>query len=89
MIGIPLAVMASLFSQPWCLPALVVCAWWWAPRDHGGEWVVAVGRGLLGAEWAFCGVGALVSFPRERVLVEVCWVLLGILLALWAKVATS
>ncbi len=85
MIGVPLLIMASLFTQPWCVVPLTACAWWWAPGRWGGEWVAAVGRGIMGAEWAWSGIGALESFPRERVVVEVCWVGLGLCILVGAR----
>lgn len=86
-IGVPLGIIASSLTQPWCVAPLVVCAWWWAPSDRGPVWLVAVGRGILGIEWAYGGLGALASFPRERLLVEVSWVSFAALLAVLARAA--
>jgi hypothetical protein len=76
MLGIPLAITASLLTQNWwCLPGLTLCAWWWAPRNRGWEWIVAMGRGLIGAEWALVGSSALARPPDDVWLVGVFWVL--------------
>jgi hypothetical protein len=76
MLGIPLAIVAALVSERWwtILP-LTLCAWWWAPQDTGWEWVGAVGRGLVGAEWALIGSSALARFPDHVLLVGVFWLL--------------
>jgi hypothetical protein len=74
MLGMPLAITASLLTQSWwCLPGLTLCAWWWAPRSRG--WIVAVGRGLIGAEWALVGSSALATSPDHVWLVGAFWVL--------------
>lgn len=74
MLGIPLAITASLLTQSWwCLPGLIICAWWWAPRRRGWEWIVAVGRGLIGAEWALVGSSALARSPNDVWLVGALW----------------
>lgn len=76
MLGIPLAITASSLTQSWwCLPGLTLCAWWWAPRNRGWEWIVAVGRGLIGAEWALVGSDALARSPDEVLLVGAFWTL--------------
>lgn len=76
MLGIPLAITASLLNQSWwCLPGLTLCAWWWAPRNRGWEWIVAVGRGLIGAEWALVGSNALARSPSDVWLAGAFWVL--------------
>lgn len=76
MVGAPLAITASLLTQSWwCLPGLTLCAWWWAPRSRGWEWIVAVGRGLIGAEWALVGSSALARSPDDVLLVGAFWVL--------------
>ncbi len=76
MLGVPLAMVAGLVSQQWwvILP-LTLCAWWWAPRDTGWEWVGAVGRGLVGAEWALIGSSALAGFPDHALLIGTLWLL--------------
>lgn len=76
MLGVPLAIVAALVSERWwtILP-LTLCAWWWAPQDTGWEWVGAVGRGLVGAEWALIGSSALARFPDHVLLVGVFWLL--------------
>jgi hypothetical protein len=74
MLGLPLALVAALVaSQWWAVIPLVACAWWWAPRAWGWEWLVAVGRGLIGAEWAYIGASALAAFPGDRVALGVWW----------------
>jgi hypothetical protein len=87
-VGVPLAVMAALLVQPWCAACLLPCAWWWAPRRRGGEWAVAVGRGVVGAEWAWSSFGALATFPRERILVEGFWIALAVTFV-WLSVALT
>lgn len=81
-LGVPLAITASVLSQPWCLPALVLCAWWWSPRATGSEWIGALARGLVGAEWALAGSIALVAYPHDRLGVGIVWVLGAALLGL-------
>jgi hypothetical protein len=66
MLGVPLAITAGLMvGQSWTVIPLSVCAWWWAPRYTGWEWVVALGRGLVGAAWASLVSSALVNFPAH------------------------
>jgi hypothetical protein len=74
LLGVPLAITASLMAGVWwtALP-LALCAWWWSPRNAGWEWVGAVGRGLVGAEWAFIGSSAIVSFPHDLPIVGALW----------------
>jgi hypothetical protein len=74
MLGVPLAITASLMAGVWwtVLP-LALCAWWWTPRYTGWEWVGAVGRGLVGAEWAFIGCNAIVTFPHHLLIVGALW----------------
>jgi hypothetical protein len=76
LLGVPLAVTASLMAGVWwtALP-LTLCAWWWSPRNTGWEWVSAVGRGLVGAEWAFLGSSAIVNFPHDLLIVGILWAL--------------
>lgn len=75
MLGIPLAVVAALLSeQPWMVLPLTACAWWWAPRDWGWEWLVAIGRGVIATEWAALGSSALATWPRQRALVATVWI---------------
>ena len=89
-LGVPLAFTAAAVSALWwALLLLVACAWLWAPRDWGWEWVVVVGRGLIGAEWALVGSYALAAFPSQRAAVAGGWVLAAALLALCAKLARS
>jgi hypothetical protein len=75
MLCVPLAMIGALVAgQWWAVAPLVVCAWWWTPRTWGWEWLSAVGRGAVGAEWAYIGASALASFPRARLIVGVVWV---------------
>jgi hypothetical protein len=76
MLGVPLAITASLIAGLWwTLLPLTVCAWWWAPRYTGWEWIGAVGRGLVGAAWALLGSSAFVSFPNNALEVGAFWLL--------------
>lgn len=85
MLTVPLAITASLITgQLWTVLPLAACAWWWAPQHTGWEWIGAVGRGLIGAEWVLVGSNALAAFPNARTIVEVCWVLSILILALGA-----
>jgi hypothetical protein len=84
LVGIPLAMIAALLAQPLCTVALVVCAWWWAPHDWGWEWLVAVGRGLIGLEWAYMGASALAAFADDRLVVSGVWVAAPAMLAAYA-----
>jgi hypothetical protein len=89
-LGIPLAITAAAVATLWwALFSLVACAWLCAPRDWGWEWVVVVGRGLIGAEWALVGSYALAAFPAQRAAVAGGWVLAAALLALFSKLAGS
>jgi hypothetical protein len=74
MLGIPLAITASLIAGLWwtVLP-LTLCAWWWAPRYTGWEWLGAVGRGLFGVEWALIGSSGIVNFPHHLLIVGALW----------------
>jgi hypothetical protein len=74
-------------SQWWAVVPLGACAWWWAPREWGWEWAVAVGRGIITAEWALIGAYALGAFPDKRAVVGAAWVLAAALLAAHAKLA--
>lgn len=87
MLTVPLAITASLITGLWwmVLP-LGVCAWWWAPRHTGWEWLGAIGRGLIGAEWVLVGSSALAAFPSARTVVETSWVLSILILALGSRV---
>ncbi len=87
-VAVPLSVAASIMSEQWwALLPLSVCAWWWAPRHRGWEWAVAIGRGLITAEWAIVGAYALGAFPERRMVVGAVWVLAAVLLAASAKLA--
>jgi hypothetical protein len=74
MLGVPLAITASVLSQPLCVPPLAACAWWWAPRRTGWEWIGALARGAIGAEWALVGSGALAAYPGHRAAVAIAWI---------------
>lgn len=86
LLGVPLAITASLMAGVWwtALP-LTLCAWWWSPRNTGWEWVGAVGRGLVGAEWAFTGSSAIVNFPHDLLIVGALWSLGAGLLGLFGS----
>jgi hypothetical protein len=74
MVGVPLAMSAALIAeQPWAMLPLALCAWWWAPHAWGWEWLVALGRGVVGAEWAVAGATALAAFPDARLVVAAAW----------------
>lgn len=89
-LGVPLAITAAAVSgQWWALVPLIACAWLWAPREWGWEWVAAVGRGLIGAEWALVGSYALAAFPSSRAVVAVSWVFAAVLLGACSKVSRS
>jgi hypothetical protein len=89
-LGVPLAIVAAaVLACWWALIPLAACAWYWAPRDWGWEWVAAVGRGLIGAEWAVVGSYALVAFPHERAVVAISWVFAAALIALCSKLVRS
>jgi hypothetical protein len=76
MLGVPLSMVAALVSEQWwAILPLTLCAWWWAPQDTGWEWVGAVGRGLVGAEWVLIGSSALARFPDHVLLIGVFWLL--------------
>lgn len=82
MVTVPLAIAASVMSGLWVLvPALIVCAWWWAPSARGWEWLEAVGRGVLTIEWGLIGAGALAAFPTARLAVLWLWIALPLALA--------
>jgi hypothetical protein len=73
-LGIPLAITASLLTQSWwCLPGLTFCAWWLAPRRTVWEWIGALARGAIGAEWALVGSDALAAYPGDRAVVAIVW----------------
>ena len=85
MLGVPLAMTAAFVAAQWWAPLpLAACGWWWAPRAWGWEWLVAVGRGLIAAEWACMGASALAAFPGSRPVVGAVWAGLPALLALSA-----
>lgn len=85
MLGVPLAIAVALMSGYWwAIFPLTACAWWWAPRDWGWEWLDAVGRGVIATEWAYMGAGALAFFPDDRLAVAVAWVALPAALAVYA-----
>jgi hypothetical protein len=87
-IAVPLGIAPAIMSdQWWALLPLGVGAWWWAPRDRGWEWALAIGRGLITAEWALVGAYALAAFPDKRAVVGAAWMLAAVLLAAIAKLA--
>jgi hypothetical protein len=74
LLGVPLAITASLMAGLWwSLLPLTLCAWWWTPTYTGWEWIGTVGRGLIGAEWAFIGSNAIVTFPHDMFIVGALW----------------
>jgi hypothetical protein len=86
-VAVPLSVAASIMSEQWwALLPLGVCAWWWAPRDRGWEWAVAIGRGLITAEWALVGAYALGAFPANRAVVGVIWAGIPTMFAVYKRV---
>lgn len=75
MIGVPLAMAAAMLTaQWWMLAPLIACAWWWAPRTWGWEWLVAVQTGFVGAAWAELGAVALGTWPERRLLIGAVWI---------------
>jgi hypothetical protein len=85
MLGVPLAIVAALMSgQWWALLPLVLCSWWWSPSSWGWEWLEAVGRGVIGVEWAYLGAGSLAAFPNRWWTVGAVWVGLPCVLAVYA-----
>jgi hypothetical protein len=85
MLGVPLAIVAALMSGLWWATfPLAACAWWWAPRDWGWEWLDAIGLGAIGTEWAYMGASALEAFPDDRLAVGTVWATLPGALALYA-----
>lgn len=90
LLGVPLAITASLMAGVWwTLLPLALCAWWWTPRHTGLEWVGAVGRGLVGAEWGFIGSNAIVTFPHDVLIVGALWSLGAGLLGLCSSKAVT
>jgi hypothetical protein len=76
MLGVPLAITASLIAGLWWLVLpLAVCASWWSPRYTGLEWLRALGRGVVGAVWALTGSRAFASFPDHVLTVGAFWLL--------------
>lgn len=74
MVGVPLAVIAAETGMRlWALPVAVVVAWWYAPRDDGREWLMALAAGQLGALWASLGAAALIAWPQEPGTVGLVW----------------
>jgi len=85
LLGVPLAITGALLAgQVWLVIPLAVCAWWWAPRDSGWYWPIAVGRGVVTTEWAAIGASALAAFPEARTFVSLVWAASPGLLALCA-----
>jgi hypothetical protein len=90
LVGVPLVMVAALLkNQWWALVPLASAAWWLAPSEWGWEWLMAVGRGLLAAEWAGVGAGALAAFPDNRLDAGVVWIALPAALALYAAFRPS
>jgi hypothetical protein len=75
MLGMPLAMMASLLlSQWWTLIPLTVAAWWWAQRDWPWYWLLALLRGIVGFGWSILAVLALSTWPHVRPLAGAAWI---------------
>jgi|GEM_PF-6645731 len=84
MLGAPLAIAAALMSGLWwAVVPLTGAAWWWSPNSWGWEWLIALGRGVVCAEWAYLGTGALLAFPDARLTVGAGWAALPGCLALY------
>lgn len=74
MLGMPLAIMASLLlSQWWTLIPLTFAAWWWSERDWRWYWLVALLRGIAGFAWATMGVAALAAWAYGRPSAGIVW----------------
>jgi hypothetical protein len=85
-VAVPLGITAAIVSEQWwAMLPLGVCAWWWAPRDSGWEWAVAIGRGLVTAEWALVGAYALGDFAAERAVVGMIWAGIPTMLAVYKR----
>jgi hypothetical protein len=74
MLGVPLAMMASLLAnQWWTLVPLTFAAWWWSERDWAWFWLLALLRGIAGFAWATVGVSALSTWPDVHPLLGGLW----------------
>lgn len=83
MVAIPLAVPAALLSEHWwALAPLWFCAWWWAPRDWGWEWLQSFEASLVGTEWAAIGAFSLGGFPEHRVVMGTVWIAVPMVFAI-------
>jgi hypothetical protein len=86
LLGVPLAITASIVGGEWWMIApLAWCAWWALGENTGWSWLTAVLRGLIGAAWASAGVSALVAFPRATIGVGVLWAGSAGLLAIFSR----
>jgi hypothetical protein len=86
MLGMPLAIASAALLANWsAFPLLAFCAWWTTPHSWGWEWLVAVGRGIITAEWAYAGSVALGAYPSARGVVGALWVCLPIALVIVAS----
>jgi len=63
LIGLGLAASAALLiNDPFLMPALAVCAWWWSPRVWFA-WLMPLGAGALTVTWATVGAGLIAILP--------------------------
>lgn len=63
-VGIAIAVSAVLLTSVGVLlPLLVVCAWWWCPRERF-VWLLPLGAGLITVAWVTVGAGLMAILPR-------------------------
>jgi hypothetical protein len=77
--GAGLDVAASLRLT--CAP-LVVCAWWWAPRQNRWVWLSAIEAGVFGTLYTFLGAQSLVLWANNRGAVAAVWIGAGCLVTL-------
>jgi len=73
-LGVPLAIIAAAWDAPLLTPLLAFCAWWWAPHEWGYEWIMVVGRGVVGVEWALIGVDLIDVYPTAPLEAGAIWV---------------
>jgi len=82
LLGVPLALTAALASGLWwCLLPLGLCAWWWAPRRRGWEWLAALQLGMVGAAWTTIGAVSLGTWPEHRSVIAAAWIASALALA--------
>jgi hypothetical protein len=88
-LGIPLAIIASTLAQPWFLPCLAACAWWWSPRRSGWGWAGVLARGAIGAVWALAFSESLAALPTCMDLVGLAWIAAAVLIGLAGRASAS